>query len=261
MAAAPATCKHARAIFRFHDLARRESQAMHAFGYDASGVQVTTLTTAGDNELLKGVRAALDGADAALLCVAFVQKAGVHLLRGQLEQLGGRARLLHTTTFTECSTALGMARDLGTQVGILNPPSGTYHPKVYLARRGDELRAVVGSPNLTGGLVNNVEAAVMLRGTSADEPIRAAWEFGESLWANPRRSVWTPPVEGAPDEETFSPELYAQLVAAVAANQRVFLTLGPTPKRNLVHEVTPAGLYVETDASRAKGNPPQLIPG
>jgi hypothetical protein len=40
----------------------------------------------------------------------------------------------------------------------------------------------------------------------------------------------------------------------------MFVTLGPSPKRNFVHEITPAGLYVETDASRTKGNPPQLIP-
>jgi hypothetical protein len=223
-------------------------------------VQLTTLTTTGDDGLHRGVRSALDGADEALLRVAFVQNAGVHQLRGRLEPLGLCARLMHTTAFTECSTALGMARELGAQVGILNPPSGTYHPKVYLARQGGELRVVVGSANLTGGLVNNVEAAVMLRGTAADEPIRTAWEFGESLWADPRRSVWSRVDEGAPDEETFPPELYAQLVAAVAANQQAFLTLGPTPKRNLVHEVTPAGPYVETDASRAKGNLPQLIP-
>ena len=58
-------------------------------------MDVTTLTTTGDNGLLRGVRAALDGAGDALLCVALVQKAGVHLLRGQLEQLGGHACLLH----------------------------------------------------------------------------------------------------------------------------------------------------------------------
>jgi hypothetical protein len=82
----------------------------------------------------------------------------------------------------------------------------------------------------------------------------------QALWADQRRSVWSPAREGAPDDETFPPELYAQLVAAVAANQRVCLTLGATPKRDLIHDVTPAGLYAETDASRAKVNPPQLIP-
>jgi hypothetical protein len=111
-------------------------------------VQVTTLTTTGDNGLLRGVRVALDGADEALLCIAFVRKAGVHLLRGQLEPLAHRARLLHTTTFSECSTAVGMAQGLGAQVGILNWSTGTYHAKVYLARHGAEHQVVIGSANL-----------------------------------------------------------------------------------------------------------------
>ncbi len=228
--------------------------------YDHVPVEVTTLTTSGDNSLLRGLRFALADADEALLCVAFVQKAGVHLLRAPLERLGSRARLLHTTTFTECSTALGMAHGFGANVGILNPGSGTYHPKIYLARRASELVAVVGSANLTGGLVNNVEAAVMLRGTESDEPIRRAWEFAQSLWSDPRRRAWTPGLEGATDEETFAPELYAALVAALDANQGLFHTLGAVPKPNRIVETTPAGLYVETESSKEKGNPPQLIP-
>ncbi len=66
----------------------------------------------------------LEDAEEALLCVAFVQKAGVHLLRSPLEKLGERVRLLHTTKFTECSTALGMAHGFGANVGILNPARG-----------------------------------------------------------------------------------------------------------------------------------------
>jgi HKD family nuclease len=180
-------------------------------------VEVATLTTAGSNSLLPSLRAALDGADEALLCVAFVQKAGVHLLRRPLEQLGGRARLLHTTVFNECATALGMAYELGARIGILNTPSGTYHPKIYVARRGAEIVAVIGSANLTGGLVNNVEAAVLLRGTEVDEPIRTALQFAEDLWAHPKRFLWFPGGEEPPDE-SFSPELYGSLVAAVQAN-------------------------------------------
>ncbi len=217
--------------------------------YDGLSVEVTTLTTSGDNSLLRGLRTALEGADQALLCVAFVQKAGVHLLRAPLEQLGARARLLHTTTFTECSTALGMAHGFGANVAILNQGSGTYHPKIYLARRPGELVAVIGSANLTGGLVNNVEAAVMLRGTESDEPIRSAWEFAEGLWADPRRRAWDPVLEGATDEETFAPELYGELVAAVDTHHHVFHTLGPNPKPNRIVGMTPAGLYVSTPAS------------
>jgi hypothetical protein len=93
-------------------------------GWDAGHVQVTTLTTLGEIGLLRGVQDALEGVDEALVCVAFVQKAGVHLVRRQLEPLGMRARLLHTTTFAECSSALGMAHGMGAQVGILTGREG-----------------------------------------------------------------------------------------------------------------------------------------
>jgi len=47
---------------------------------------------------------------------------------------------------------------------------------MYLARRGSAAIAVIGSSNLTGGLVNNIEAAVLLRGRPDDLPVRAAWD-------------------------------------------------------------------------------------
>jgi hypothetical protein len=225
----------------------------------AACVDVSTLTSASGNTLLRGVRETLDAADDALLCVAFVQRAGVHLLRNQLERLGPRARVLLTTTFTQCRAALGMAEALGASVSVLNPSSGTYHPKIYAARTATDARVVIGSANMTGGLVNNVEAAVLMRGSMGDEPIRTAWEFAESLWNHARRVPWTS-VADVEAEETFAPDLYAQLVAVTEAHHGVFYTLGPVGKANLIREVTPAGLYVETEASRAKGNPPQLIP-
>ena len=46
----------------------------------------------------------------------------------------------------------------------------TFHPKVYIAQKGRRATATIGSSNLTGGgLVTNVEANVVLRG-SVDEP-------------------------------------------------------------------------------------------
>src|ERR1700690_2783856 len=70
------------------------------------------------------------------------------------------------------------------------PSGGTYHPKVYLARRGDEATAIIGSANLTGGLVNNVEAAIVLRGHRDDRPIADAWSWAEDLWSDPRTGPW-----------------------------------------------------------------------
>src|SRR5439155_957381 len=143
--------------------------------------------------LLAGLRSALADADQALVCVAFAQAAGVHLLRRQLECAASSTRLLVTTTFGQSSPeALHMAHRLGVSVSILNLASGTFHPKMYLARRGSAAVAVIGSPNLTGGLVSNVEVAVLLRGDLADSPIRAAWNLAEELWSDARRQPWTP---------------------------------------------------------------------
>jgi HKD family nuclease len=103
-------------------------------------MEVATVTTA-DRSLLHAVRATLDGADRAFLCVAFVQERGLHLLGNELEDLKRRsapARLLVTTTFeTTTGSALAMARGLGLDVRGLNPGSGkTFHPKLYLAESG-----------------------------------------------------------------------------------------------------------------------------
>jgi HKD family nuclease len=107
-------------------------------------VEVTTLTTGGENTLLAGLRHALGDADELLACVAFVHSQGVHLIQPQLQALGSNGRLLLTTTFATSTAPIVKARALGLNVAVLNPPSGTYHPKVYVARRGDAATAIVG---------------------------------------------------------------------------------------------------------------------
>ena len=222
-------------------------------------MDVETITTRGENTLLAGLRSVLAGADQALLCVAFVQAAGVQLLRPQLAGIAASTRLLVTTTFGQSShEALHMAHGLGMSVSILNYGRGTFHPKMYLARRGSAAIAVIGSSNLTGGLVNNIEAAVLLRGRPDDLPIRAAWDLAEDLWCDPQRQPWTPGAAPA-QPEVLDPELQRLLIDACREHRGEFRTLGQG-KPNRVIEVTAGGLYVETEASRAKGRPPQLIP-
>jgi hypothetical protein len=221
-------------------------------------MKVTTVTTDGNNTLLQGVRSVFDNADEALLAVAFVQSAGVNLLESQLKRLGEAARLVLTTTFFENSAALAKAHGLKTAIKILNPAGGTNHAKVYLGRRGSTASALIGSANLTGGLVSNIEAGVLLYGKISDEPISAAWQFGEQLWKHQRCVEWSPGMLPT-SEETFSSELYTAVRAAVAANKGLFTTL-VHGKINRVTEVTPVGVYVITDATKAKGMPPQLVP-
>jgi hypothetical protein len=222
-------------------------------------MDIETISTRGENTLLTGLRSALAEADQALLCVAFAQVAGLHLLRRQLESIGTSTRLLVTTAFGQSATeALDMAHGLGISVSIMNPESGTFHPKMYLARRRRSAVVVIGSPNLTRGLVTNVEVAVMLRGRLNDPPIRTAWDLAEDLWGDPHRKPWMPgaaPVQPEPLE----PELQGLLTDAWRTHRGLFRTLDQG-KPNRVMEVTPGGLYVETEASKAKGNPPQLIP-
>lgn len=222
-------------------------------------VHVSTLTTLGQGTLLPELRALLSTADRALLCTAFVSDAGVHLIRDQLAGLGPRARLLTTTVFGSTSpSALNAAQRAGVDVRVLNPSTGSYHPKLYLAGRGaDDATMLIGSANLTGGLVNNVETAALVRGCLRDEPIADAWRIGEALWSDPRAVAWTPVLAAEP--ERFTPELERQIRAEVERDP-VFLTLGPTPKKNEVTAVSASGVYVTSDATRAKGTTAQLVP-
>ena len=125
------------------------------------------------------------------------------------------------------------------------------------AEAGDRSVAVVGSANLTGGLVSNVEYTTVLHGDRRDEPLAATWAWAETLWGDARVTPWTPSREAR--HEGFDPALLRLLRTAVD-HDPVFWTLGPRPMRNRVVEVTETGLYVETERSRARGAPPQLIP-
>lgn len=213
-----------------------------------------------DGSLLRSIRATLDEADEALLAVAFVSEAGVHLLRKQFKRLGPRTRLLVTTTFgTTKPAALDMAQHLGADVRTLNPGGGTYHPKAFLTRSGDGgATAVVGSSNLTGGLIVNVEVATTLRGTMQDQSLADAWSWAESTWDHPATTPWQGGSNAVGSRHMFHPLLLAQLQREVERNP-LFLTLS-YQKPNRVVEVNPEGLYVETDASKRKGSRPQLVP-
>jgi hypothetical protein len=224
-------------------------------------MRVATVTTS-DRSLLHAIRTTLTEADEALLCVAFVQEKGLHLLEKELEGLRrrkARSRLLVTTTFQTTSTsALAMARGLGLEVRVLNPGSGrTFHPKLYLGAAGLGARAVIGSANLTGGLFANLEAAVSLDGGRKDEPIAGAWTWAEALWTDPRAEPWAP-TAAEPIEEAFEPALYPLLRAEVRRDP-VFITLG-LKKENRVVELSPVEMRVETEHSRQEAGGAEAIP-
>jgi len=57
-----------------------------------------------------------------------------------------------------------------------------FHPKLYFTRKGWSLTVLVGSANLTGGLISNIEAAMVMTGNANDQPIADAWMLGDELW-------------------------------------------------------------------------------
>jgi hypothetical protein len=226
-------------------------------------MDVATVTTA-DQSLLRAVRATLAQSDDAFLCVAFVQDAGVRLLEQELRERQRRTvgtRLLVTTTFgTTSPSSLSLARGLGVDVRVLNPGAGrSYHPKIYLGRRGDVTQAVVGSANLTGGLFTNVEVGVALRGTRDDAPLATAWRWAEELWNDRRAEPWSPVGVSEPVEDVLEPGLRG-LIAAESGRDPVFLTLGRQRKPNRVAAVTQSAVYVETERSRRAVGGPAEIP-
>mgnify|MGYP002642064345 CR=1 FL=1 len=216
--------------------------------------------TTSDGNLLRAIRSTLSNADAALLCVAYVNEPGVHLLGKELQHLGKNARILATTAFgTTTAGALNTAHAFGVRVKILNPAASSYHPKLYLGQRSNKASAVIGSANMTGGLVNNVEVASALTGDITESALRAAVEWAEERWHDPRANPWLPCSPGERERPRFSDELLGMLQEEVD-HVHVFMTLGSKPQENEVVELTPTEIYVHTRRSQEKGTGAQPIP-
>lgn len=209
------------------------------------------------HDQLGAVRRVLQGADEALLGVAFVQRRGVNLLERQLATVG-RGRLVATTTFgTTTAPGLEAAAAFGLSVRVLNPSRGTFHPKLYVARHGERIAAAVGSANLTGGLVANVEAVAVLSGERRAPALARLWELAESWWEHDDAIDWAPGRVFA-SAEVLEPDLLAAIRAVVVLQPEI-RTLADG-MANRVHDVTPDGVWVETDRSRELGRAPQLVP-
>lgn len=219
---------------------------------------VTFVAARHRGSLLPALRTSTLEATGLLWCVAFVSVAGVHLVAKELRQVPGRKRLLATGVFggDASRAALTQAVDLGVDVRLLNLGGGTYHPKVYLFE-GAEPRGLVGSANLTGGLICNVEAALWLDGSSASALVDV-WQFGEELWEHEDARQWRPDVM-APPPDSMSEQLLAALLAAMPEGTIVSTLADQKPNR--VVAVSGDAVWVETDRARDLGRGAQEVPG
>ena len=134
---------------------------------------------------------------------------------------------------------------------MLNPARGTFHPKVVVTSRGGHPQALVGSANLTAGLITNVEAGVIVDNAAAAE----LGQLVETWWSDHNAIDWRPAARPVVDEMDAS---LWELVRHLIRPGEVVHTLGDASP-NIVTHVSRAGLWVETKRSRDHGSGPQHV--
>jgi hypothetical protein len=192
-------------------------------------------------------------AEDAVVATAFVDTRGVHLVGEELRGLGSRCRLVATSAFggDRSHAAFAAATGLGTRCRVLNPARGTFHPKVFVTREGGRVKALVGSANLTAGLVVNVEAGVVVDGQPAEE----ISQLVEAWWSDSAAVDWSPPQ--APVLDLLDAGLWERVRNSIRPGDVVHTIADGRP--NTVTEVSRAGLWVETARSRGTGSGPQPV--
>lgn len=212
-----------------------------------------------ERSLHDALRLVLDRAEEAVLCFAVVRRAGVHLVEAELTSLAERGRVVTTPMARGGSTrtAIDALHEANLKVRIIEPTRGRFQARTAIARRGPTTRALIGSAELSAGLLTDIQTAVLLEG-DADEPVlRDIWSTAAAQWSMDGTQPWEPrPVEAG--DEVFPDPLYDALVRQVA-REPVFLSLGhKRPYR--VTELRRNGLWIETDALLLRHLPSQFVP-
>jgi HKD family nuclease len=219
---------------------------------------MTTVAVAAPRDMLRAVREVVTDADEAMLCVAFANQAGVELLAPALRGTRGPVRMLATTVFGgSTAAALQRAVDLGVDVRVLNLPRGTYHPKLYLSRQGRSGRALVGSANLTSGLVRNIEVATLLSGQADGDVLGQLRELAEQWWHHPASQPWSRDIPAA-ISDTIAPDLWEELQTVLAPGVVVHTITQQRP--NTIVDLTRDGVWIETERSVRLGRGAEHVP-
>ena len=204
-------------------------------------------------DLLPTLRGMLANAEDAVMAAAFVDTRGIHLVGEELRDLGSRCRLVATSAFggDRSHAAFAAATEMGIRCRVLNPARGTFHPKVFVTRGDGRTKALVGSANLTAGLVVNVEAGVVVDGPPAEE----ISQLVEAWWSDSAAVDWYPPQ--VPVLDLLDAGLWERVRSSIRPGDVIHTLADGSP--NTVTEVSRAGLWVETARSRGAGTGPQPV--
>jgi hypothetical protein len=104
--------------------------------------------------------------------------------------------------------------------------------------------------------VANVKAVAVVHGRRDAPALKGLWDRVKSWWTNPTAIDWSP--EAVPAAlEALEPDLLTRLRAAVAPPTQIATLADGKP--NWILDITPDGVWVETERSRNAARPPQLV--
>lgn len=124
----------------------------------------------------------VDEANEIMLAVAFVKASGVDTIIKELK--GKKVKILCSLSFLSTEhEALTALLDQGHELRFCNLERGILHTKIWLFKKRDSKKMLIGSANLTGSaLVHNFEASVLLNTPENGETVNLAYQYFQYLW-------------------------------------------------------------------------------
>jgi len=144
-----------------------------------------------------------------LLAVSFIRNSGVSLIRPIYLQSNANFKILVDTKqrMSEKKALIQLLEDGFTIKNFIGP--GSFHPKVWLFRKNDDWKVIIGSMNLSlGALRSNIEACILINGLSAIE----FKDWFDNLWndLNKTHAMDRNFIEQLPDAISFIHKTTAQ---------------------------------------------------
>ena len=209
------------------------------------------VTTWPEADLLPELRAALDQADEALLLCRVRESQGHQPGGAPATPTREAGPVGADNDFQRLVASPGQGGRVRRACARAQSRGGTYHPKMYLTASGATAQVLIGSANLTSGLVCNIEVGTVLTAARSDPPLVRAWDLGERLWVHPTAVDWKPGLATSAESEPLASALSQSLAAALPVGSTVMTLARGRP--NIIRAVAPEGVYIETVESIRKG--------
>jgi HKD family nuclease len=139
-----------------------------------------------NEKLANNINQLFEWAEEIDIAVAYLKTGAFDFIKGLLS--GKKVRIL--LGFDFCLTDVEPLRDIldkGYPCKVYRTPmtsdERSYHPKIYIAKKKNEIRAIIGSSNMTrGGLSSNIEGNILLSADKTESCISEILDFFEQKW-------------------------------------------------------------------------------